>query len=91
MEGVLDILWDNNENPAATPRYTVIFMRLVGFKNGAQATNHIVGTDALEAHLADIGFTPQRIKQWLEKLHDEGSVSIANVSMPEEMLPIYAN
>jgi hypothetical protein len=91
MEGVLDILWDNNQDRAATPRYTVIFMRLVGFKNGAQATNQIVGTEALEAHLEDIGFTPQRIKQWVGRLHDEGSVSIAGVSMPEELLPVYAN
>jgi len=91
MDGVLDILWDNNAERAATPRYTVIFLRFVGFKNGAQATNQIVGAEALDVHLTDIGFSPQGRKEWMEKLHDEGSVSIERVSMPERLLPIYAN
>ena len=91
MEGMLDVLWDNDTTPRAIPMYTLIFCRYVGFKGGAQATNRIVGKDALAAHLSEIGFTQQSSKHWLARLDSEGEVSINNVSMPEKLLPIYTN
>jgi hypothetical protein len=88
VEGTLDIIWENNAQPTATPRYMVLFARYQNFKNGAQPYKSIVGTDALESYLIEVGFTTENARRWTEQVR-EGTISIPNVIMPEGQMAAY--
>jgi hypothetical protein len=89
VEGSLDIFWSNSGDPRATPRYDLIFARYVGFKNGAQQPNKIVGPAALVNYLIDLGFTAENAENWVRQAHRRFCVSITNVMMPDEHLADY--
>lgn len=87
IEGSLDILWENHQQ-AAAPRYRLIFARYKNFRSGAQPSKKVVGDDALESYLVQIGFAASDAKLWIKQLQEKQSVSIPNVMMPEaEMSP----
>lgn len=88
IEGSLDIVWENNTQATATPRYMLLFARYHDFRNAARAHKSIVGTEFLEAYLVEIGFTPTNAKDWIKQL-SEGSVSIPNVMMPSDQMAEY--
>jgi hypothetical protein len=58
-------------------------------KGGAQLSKLLVGSDRLESYLIDIGFRPDDAKDWIKQIHEKGSVSIPNVTMPEEQMSAY--
>ena len=90
IEGSLDILWENREQPAATPRYRLLFARYQGFRGGAQPAKHIVGPEGLESYLVEIGFTVPDARRWIKQLHEgDRSISIPNVIMPPEHMAPY--
>ncbi|HEY3972399.1 MAG TPA: hypothetical protein VGM18_05300 [Candidatus Sulfotelmatobacter sp.] len=89
IEGSLDIFWENNAQRTATPRYMLVFARYQNFKSGAQPAKHLVGADALESYLAEIGFDATDAKDWVKQLQAAGSVSIPHIWMPEEQMAAY--
>ena len=89
VEGSLDILWENNAQPTATPRYMLIFARYQNFKNGGQPSKRLVGDYALETYLTEIGFKEQDAKEWIQQVHEKQSASIPNVMMPEAEMAVY--
>jgi hypothetical protein len=89
IEGSLDILWENNAQPMATPRYMLIFARYQNFKNGGQPSRRLVGDDALENYLVNIGFQKQNVMERIQQVHEKQSVSIPNVMMPEVEMAVY--
>jgi hypothetical protein len=89
IEGSLDIIWENNAPPAATPRYMVLFSRYQNFKSGAQPHKSIVGEEALADYLIAIGFKPADAKRWIREVSAKGTVSIPNVMMPEDQMAAY--
>jgi hypothetical protein len=89
--GTPDIIWQNNLEPNATPRFELIFLRYQNFKPGAQRTNKIVGAEALESYLLELGFDPKNARNHVERLGNERSISIDSVAMPDEFSPAYAN
>jgi len=89
VEGSLDIHWSNSNEASATPKYRLLFARYAGFQSGAQQTKMIVGGDALEAYLTDLGFEAEDAKAWVRKLREQVSVSIPNVILQQEQLAPY--
>jgi hypothetical protein len=89
VEGSLDILWENNAQAMATPRYRLIFARYQNFKNGAQPSRSLVGDDALQTYLTEIGFRTENATGWIYQVHEKQSVSIPNVMMPEAEMAVY--
>ncbi len=89
IEGSLDIFWMNQIAPAATPKYQLHFTRYIGFQSGAQPSKLIVGNDGLKSYLTELGFTPQDAETWTAQVHENRSVSIPNVMLPEQYLAPY--
>jgi hypothetical protein len=89
IEGSLNIFWVNQTELAATPKYQLHFVRYSGFQSGAQPSKLIVGADGLESYLTELGFTPQNARQWIAQAHENRSVSIPNVMLPEQYLAPY--
>jgi hypothetical protein len=88
VEGSLDIFWENNAQPTASPRYKLIFARYHRLEGGAMPSKSIVGAEALESYLTEIGFASKDAKRWIQQLR-EGTVSIPNVMMPVNQMPPY--
>lgn len=88
-EGTLDIIWENNESPMSSPRYSLIFAPYVGFRSGAQQPKHIVGQTALGEYLKELGFTPEDAIEWLKRISSEGTVSIPHTHIGESFLTSY--
>lgn len=91
IEGGLNILCENNDQPTATPRYRLLFGRYEQGRSGAQPYKNLVGTDALETYLIEtVGLQPEDAKKRIHQVHHErGMVSIPNVMMPESEMSVY--
>jgi hypothetical protein len=89
IEGSLDILWENYGDPAATPKYALLFARYKNFKNGAQRPKAIVGDSGLEAYLTKIHFTVHDARERIRKVKERKSVSVKNTIMPAQFLSDY--
>ncbi|MFZ3212093.1 MAG: hypothetical protein WA188_11325 [Terriglobales bacterium] len=88
VEGSLDILWENCADPRATPKYKLHFARYNKFRNGAQKGKLIVGTDAVEAYLLELGIHAATVKDAIEHAR-KGMACIDNLLMPEPYLSDY--
>lgn len=89
IEGTLDIRWENGSQPTATPQYKLIFSRYKNHKDGGQPSKLLVGKDALEGYLIEIGFQPEIAQGWIQQVHEKHGVSILNVMMPEGEMAVY--
>jgi hypothetical protein len=89
IEGSLDILWTNFNEPQGTPHYDLIFTRYENPHNGAQRPYHVVGTLALKIYLVEIGFDAEDAVDWIKKLSEKRSVSIPNVMLNAQQIAPY--
>jgi hypothetical protein len=81
IEGSLDILWENYEQPANTPRYRVLFASYTSLKGTLPepAPRHIDGTEALESYLVEKGLKAKEAKKWVKQVQEQKNASIPNV------------
>jgi hypothetical protein len=94
VEGSLDLRWENYTDLTAAPRIRTLFLRYDDkFKGGAQQAHWIVGWEALESYLLEIGCTSTDAKDWVGKVRERrgNSLSITNVKMPEQYLAAFKN
>jgi len=91
IEGALDLFWENNDDPGATRRYRIGFVRYAGIQHGAQKSKRLVGEDSLLEYLIAIQASSmeaarreQRAKGWILELHDKRSLSLPNVQLNEQ-------
>jgi hypothetical protein len=94
VEGSLDVRWENSTHPTAAAKFRTLFLRHDDkFRGGAQQPHWIVGREALESYLLELGCTSAEAKDWAGKVREKrgNSLSITNVKMPEEHLAAYKN
>jgi hypothetical protein len=89
VEGSLNILWQNYPQPAAAPRYRLLFTRYVSPKGGAAQSRQAVGEDRLRSYLVGIDLTAQDAKCWIEQVHEKHTVTIPRVYMPDREIAAY--
>jgi hypothetical protein len=56
---------------------------------GLQPSKLLVGKDALETYLVEIGSQPKISQGWIQQVHEKQGVSIPNVMMPKEEMAVY--
>lgn len=91
IEGTLDVNWTNYGEPNATPRYKLLFLKYVGFVNGAQKPKEIVGTANLESYLRSLKISTQHLTDLLKELGNKKSVSLDNFMLDEQQAAEYKN
>ena len=89
IEGSLDILWANHEQPEATPQYLLHFLRYVGFKDGGQPKTTLSGKNALEDYLKRLNVSDKQLQIIFDGVQKDKSFDIPNVFMPKELALTY--